>query len=301
MLASCRSKKARQNTGVATDSSTLRRCEGVSREWVSQGLFGKRVKIDLPRHESWVSTAKYLSEDLPILLKSESLHSVTDVLSLILESLPTNAEDFIKWMAEVRLQEEERDISFLSEEEKSRLVAKEGLLQQVQETKLFYFVRESLSWCSNPQSFSGKVSLSEITASVCCQGEELLNGGYKENKYFCCQPTCVRRLNQNAQTHKTTVSGTVISGDTERRYDVLVPQSLLTTSSSSKSRSYCSSSDNCFGMHHPGSNDVYTILLLALPAETWIGIRDENLLAEIFDLVSTEKLPDVLQEEVGHI
>lgn len=254
------------------------------------------------RHESWVSTAKYLAEDLPVLLKSESLHSVTDVLSLIFESLPTNAEDFIKWMAEVRLKEEEKDSSFLSEEEKSRLVAKEGLLQQVQETKLFNFVREWLSSCSNAQSCSDKVSLSETVANVCYQGEELLNGGHKENKYFCCQPTCVRHLTQNVQTHKTTVSGTVISGGTERTYDMLVPQSPLTPSPPSKSRSYCSSSsDNCFGMHHPGSNDVFTILLLALPSDTWIGVRDENLLAEIVDLVSTEKLPDVLQEEVLHL
>lgn len=76
------------------------------------------------RHESWFSSTKYLVEDLPILLKSESLHSVTDVLSLIFESLPTNAENFIKWMAEVRRKEEGRDGSVLSEEEKARLAAK---------------------------------------------------------------------------------------------------------------------------------------------------------------------------------
>ncbi|KAI0530623.1 hypothetical protein KFK09_000169 [Dendrobium nobile] len=254
------------------------------------------------RHESWFSSAKYLVEDLPILLKSESLHSISDVLSLMFESLPTNAENFIKWIAEVRRKEEDRDSSFLSEEEKARLAAKEGLLQQVHETKLFNIVRYWLSsCCSNAQSLCGKVSFSEIAASVCCQGAVLLSGGLREDKSLCCRSTCVKCLNPSDQTPITIVSGSVISGDTEQKVDMLVPVSPSTSLSSSNLRSYCSSAlENCSGMH-PGSNDVLTVLLLALPSDTWMGIKDEKLLDQIFDLVSTEKLPDVLQQEVLHL
>lgn len=69
-----------------------------------------------------MSTAKYLIDDVPVLLRSEGLHSVPDVLSLIFKSLLANAGDFIKWVAEVRRQEE--DGSGLSKEEKGRLAVK---------------------------------------------------------------------------------------------------------------------------------------------------------------------------------
>lgn len=66
--------------------------------------------------------AKYCVEDVPSLLKDESLDNVPTLLSLLLESLPANAGDLIKWVIEVRRGEEGG--SSLSKEEKERLIFK---------------------------------------------------------------------------------------------------------------------------------------------------------------------------------
>ncbi|PKA60595.1 Glutathione gamma-glutamylcysteinyltransferase 1 [Apostasia shenzhenica] len=251
------------------------------------------------RDESWVSTAKYLTEDVPLLLKSNRLHSVSDVVSLILERFPENAGDFIKWIAEVRMKEEDKNSSILSEEEKARLSVKEEVLQQVHETKLFNFVSDWLSsCCANAKSFRDRDSLPEIASSVCCQGAAVLSGGLGDNKGLCCRSTCVKHLNGIGQMPVKVVSGTVISGSTEQKVDMLVP---LSFPLSIKSGSCCSSaSDNCFAVH-PGSKDILTVLLLALPSDTWKGIQNEELLTQVLDLVSTENLPDILHAEVWHL
>lgn len=243
------------------------------------------------RHESWIKTAKYLIEDVPVLLKSGTLNNVPEVLSLIFKSLPANAGDFIKWVAEVRRQEENG--SCLSKEEKGRLAVKEIVLQQVHETQLFKYVADLLNSTSScwTSSLNDKQSLSEIAASVCSEGAVLLTGGQGESKGFCCRTTCVRCLRTNGDGPVTVVSGTVVSGSNEQGVDMLVPMS--------PAKSSCSSQNNC--VVHPASNDVLTVLLLALPAETWLGLKDEKLLAEIHCLVSIENLPDVLQEEVLHL
>ncbi|XP_008789410.2 glutathione gamma-glutamylcysteinyltransferase 1-like isoform X1 [Phoenix dactylifera] len=248
-------------------------------------------------HESWVSMARYLIDDVPILLKSEDLSSVPEVLLLLFKSLPANAGDFIKWIAEVRRQEE--DGSSLSKEEEERLAAKEEVLQQVRETELYKFVADLLSSASlcrkSFSSLSNNDSLSEIAASVCCQGAAILTGGLGVIQQFCSRATCVKCFRANGDAPITVVSGMVVSGKNEQGVDMLVPES------TAKSKSCCSSNPNDCVLKHPGSSDALTVLLLALPPCTWQGIKDERLLAEIHGLFSIENLPDVLQQEVLHL
>lgn len=74
------------------------------------------------KHESWVGVAKYLMDDVPLLLQSEEVKDIQDVLSVVIMSLPSNFEDFIKWVAEVRRRED--GTQSLSTEEKARLAVK---------------------------------------------------------------------------------------------------------------------------------------------------------------------------------
>ncbi|OVA13849.1 Phytochelatin synthase [Macleaya cordata] len=197
-------------------------------------LYTLSCKID-----SWVSTAKYLVDDVPILLKSEDVKDVQKVFSLVFTSHPTNFAEFIKWIVEVR--REEDGASCLSKEEKGRIAIKEEVLKQVKETKLFKHVTEWLS-----------------SSSSCCPSFANGNGS-------------------------------------EQVVDMLVPLS--------KTSCCGPSPGNCFGMH-PGSGDVLTALLLALPPQTWSGIKEEMLLQKIYDLVSTDSLPTLLQEEnslIGYV
>ncbi|KAF6156201.1 hypothetical protein GIB67_030204 [Kingdonia uniflora] len=255
-----------------------------------RGLFKQSCK-----HESWVSTAKYLMDDVPILLKSEDVKDVQNVLSVLFESPPAKFGEFIKWVAEVRRQED-GDIS-LSKEEKGRLTTKEEVLKQVRETELFKHVTEWISsrssCCRLIPSLGVKDTLPEIAANVCCQGAELLKGTPGSSSYgFCCSATCVKCSKANGDMPVTVVSGTVVSGNGKQRVDMLVPLS--------PPRSCSSGSNNYNGMY-PENNDVLTALLLALPLQTWAGIKKVKLLQEISGLVEIENVPSLLQEEVQHL
>lgn len=112
------------------------------------------------------------------------------------------------------------------------------------------------------------------------------------SKSFCCSETCIKCLRANGDAPVTVVSGTVISNGNKQGVDMLIP----VTPAKSKS-CCCFNHNNCVVMH-PTINDVLTVLLLALPSQTWMGIKDDRLLAEIHSLVSIENLPDVLEQEV---
>ncbi|EXB53498.1 Glutathione gamma-glutamylcysteinyltransferase 1 [Morus notabilis] len=247
------------------------------------------------KHESWIGIAKYLMDDVPLLLKSDNVKDIQKVLSVVFTSLPSNFEEFIKWVAEVRRHED--DSQGLSPEEKARLSVKEEVLKQVQDTGLFKHVTSFLSsanlCCKHSITSRFGEDLQNIAASVCCQGAEILSGNSGSQAY-CCQETCIRCLKANGDKPITVVSGTVVNGNTQQGVDVLVP------SSQTKPTCSCTGSRNYTGLH-PAGDDVLTALLLALPPETWSGIKEEKLLQEIRSLFSTENLPTLLQEEVLHL
>ncbi|XP_074582111.1 glutathione gamma-glutamylcysteinyltransferase 1-like isoform X2 [Curcuma longa] len=215
------------------------------------------------RDETWLSIAKYLINDVPILLKSEDLKSASQVLYRVLKSLPACAGDFIKQFLEVRSRDE--DGSTLSNEEKERLALKGEILKQVHETVLFRYVTDILS------SSITNGNLKEDIATVCCQGAGLLPG------------VSVCR------------TGIGFKGGNEQGINILVP------ASASVAESTCSSTFDAPVMVHSASNDAITVLLLALPASTWSGVKDANLLVEIQGLFSTENLANPLQNEVLHL
>lgn len=228
------------------------------------------------------------------MLKSDTVKGIKDVMSMIFSSLPPNFADFINWVAEVRRQEDAS--KNLSEEERGRLAVKEEVLKQVQETGLYKHVSDLLSVgasiCRIKPTLSHIDNLPNIAADVCCQGAGLLAGKTSSLDRFCCRETCVRSYRTNGDRSVTVVSGKVVGGNGEQEIDMLVP---------SLAKTCCNSRlDSCQGMH-PDSNDILTALLLALPPETWSGIREEKVLREIHSLMSTENLPLMLQEEVLHL
>ncbi|KAF4358193.1 hypothetical protein F8388_009476 [Cannabis sativa] len=247
------------------------------------------------KHESWIGIAKYLMEDVPLLLKSESVKDIQKVISIIFTSLPSNFEEFIKWVAEVRRRED--GAQGVSPEENARLSVKEEVLRQVQDTGLYKHVTEYLSSANscrrNITTPNNGDNLPKLAASVCCHGAEILFGKSGSQGY-CCRETCVKCLEANGRNPITVVCGTVVNGNSEQGVDMLLP------SSESSSTCHCSGSKDHIWLH-PAENDVLTALLLALPAETWSGIKEEKLLEEIYNLVSIENLPTFLQEEVFHL
>ncbi|KAI3741978.1 hypothetical protein L1987_59657 [Smallanthus sonchifolius] len=249
------------------------------------------------KHESWVNIAKYLMEDVPVLLSSKNVKDVKDVLSIVFNSLPSKFLEFIKWVAEVRRTEEGGQS--LSPEEQERLSIKGEILKQVQGTHLYKHVTDFLftdkSSCQGSQCLGKETSLTDIAASVCCQGAGFLKGNSESSNGFCCGETLVHCIKSNGDMPPVTVvSGTVTDGIVKQHVDMLVPLSPKNLNSSSPELT------NSIGMH-PASNDVLTALLLALPPQTWSGIKDDTLLQEIITLVSMDNLPTLLQEEIMHL
>ncbi|KAH9729238.1 glutathione gamma-glutamylcysteinyltransferase 1 [Citrus sinensis] len=242
------------------------------------------------KHENWVGIAKYLVDEVPKIVKSKDFKDFEEVLTILFTSLPSNFGEFVKWVAEVR-RREDGDHS-LSQEEKGRLALKEEVLRQVQETLLFKHVVTFLSsvnsCCRSMSVLVHKNELPDIAEKVCCQGARILAGKFDSSERFYCRETCVKCLKANSDKPVTLVSGTVVNGSIEQEVDVLVPSSQIGGCGCGPS--------NYIGIY-PVGNDILTVLILALPKETWSGIRDEKLSRQILGLVTTENLPTLLQEE----
>ncbi|GER46104.1 phytochelatin synthase 1 [Striga asiatica] len=265
--------------------------------YLAKKLQEKKKQKKSCKHESWTTTAKYLMDDVPVLLSSDNINDVKKVLSTVFTYLPSDFAEFIKWVAEIRRKED--GAQSLSEEEKERLTTKEEVLKQVQETGLYKLVSDILSSetlvCQMKQISCHQDNLSTIAANVCCQGAGILTGKPGSSSRFCCRETCVRCYRAvNSEKPVTVVSSTVVNGNGEQGVDMLVPSTQMEHNGCSLGS--CSNS----GMH-PDSNDVLTALLLAMPPQTWSNIKDETVLEEISSLVSTKNFHPLLQEEILHL
>lgn len=78
-------------------------------------------------------------DDVPLLLKSVDVKDVHQAVSIIVSSLPSNSEQFIKWVAEIRRREDGGPS--LSAEEKARLAIK---VQYVQSCIILSFIVYSI-------------------------------------------------------------------------------------------------------------------------------------------------------------
>lgn len=135
-------------------------------------------------------------------------------------------------------------------------------------------------------------SLSDVAAAVCCEGAGFLTGQPGSSAGFCCEKTCVKQISGDGGKSVTIVSGTVKDGLSNQGLQILVPIT-------NRQSNCCFDPRDCLGMH-PTGNDVLTVLLLALPMQTWSGIKDESLAQELTSLVSTENLPGLLKDEVSN-
>lgn len=170
------------------------------------------------------------------------------------------------------------------------------VLKQVQETGMYKHVVEFLSstnsCCRSLPILEMENNLPNIAASICRQGAEILAGKSGTLEGYCCSDMCVRCLKANGDGPVTLVSGTVMDGSSKQGLDVLVP--------STQTKSSCCGCGPSNGKKlYPAANDILTALVLALPPETWSGIKDEKLIQDIHALASTESLPLLLQEEVS--
>ncbi|KAH0939217.1 hypothetical protein HID58_006678 [Brassica napus] len=228
------------------------------------------------KDESWINIAKYLKEDVPRLVSSQHVDSVEKIISVVFKSLPSNFNTFIRWVAEIRITEDAKEN--LSAEEKSRLNLKQVVLKEVHETELFKHISKFLS------SVGYEDSMTFAAAKACCQGAEILSGC--SSIEFCCRE--VKCVNGAVEVEGTVVTGVVVRDGSEQNVDLLVP----------------STQTDCeYGPEatYPAGNDLFTVLLLALPPQTWSGIKDQALMNEMKQLISMAFLPTMLQEEVLHL
>nr|ADK61091.1 phytochelatin synthase [Kandelia candel] len=248
------------------------------------------------RDEGWKSVTKYLTEDVPLLFRTKDMKDVEDILAIVFRSPPSGLKEFIRWVAEVRRQEDGETI--LSEEEKGRLAIKEEVLKQVRETELFNYVSRWLlsesAMCRCATFSDAKDTLPEIAANVCCQGAKVLSGNISSD-CISLGKAGVKFLEGDGEKPVTMVQGTVITDSAGQSIDVLVPLS------QTKPNSLCGFDQNgCSGMH-PRTGDALTVLTFSLPQNAWSTIKEEKVREQMNSLVSVGNLPPLLQEEVMHL
>ncbi|KAH9603079.1 hypothetical protein KSS87_009457 [Heliosperma pusillum] len=235
------------------------------------------------------TATKYLTEMIPHLLSSEDIESVDDIISVIFTSAPKNLKNLINWVAEVRKLEDKSKC--LSEEENRRLVIKEEILKQVQETELYKHVIRWLlseSPCMCDASFSSHSSFREIASEVCHQGAQLLCGNV--DYATCSKSSQLKSAKTDNLQFISIASGSIIMKDPERGVEMLVPCCQRKSGSLSEDGSNASNGN-------PSVDDVLTVLILALPPSTWSYLKHLKLREDFYGIVSTDNLPDLLRQE----
>ncbi|XP_021763263.1 glutathione gamma-glutamylcysteinyltransferase 3-like [Chenopodium quinoa] len=248
------------------------------------------------RHDGWDTIAKYLSKKLQQLLSSEEIHNIQDILSVILASAPADLSNFINWVAEVRKQENGSNL--VSEEEQGRLVTKEEVLQQVRETELFKHLTRwflSGSSCMPKAILDGTDSLEKIASEVCCQGAQLFCGKVGSCGAISSKTTQLRSSDCDNAKSVTVVSANVVVEDSVCGAEILVP------SCQKSPGNPCECGLNTSDREHPSVVDGLTVLLLALPPDTWSCLKDAKLLKEFCGIISPKNLPDLLKQEILHL
>uniref|UniRef100_A0A0E0DRE6 glutathione gamma-glutamylcysteinyltransferase n=1 Tax=Oryza meridionalis TaxID=40149 RepID=A0A0E0DRE6_9ORYZ len=246
------------------------------------------------RDESWQSMAKYCIEVVPNLLRDNSVDNVLTILSRLVNHLPPNAGNFIKWVIEVRRQEEGG--SSPSREANEMPFLKEKVLQQIRDTKLFQLVHKlqcSKQPCCSCSSLTDEDSISQIAASVCCEATALLSGNLSSRDGLFSSETCSGCAQVNDDGLKNVITGKVVS-EGNGHVDKLSPISSTETC-------FCNSTLSNETVNYPSNTDILTVLLLSLHPSTWLCIEDEKLKAEFQSLVSTDDLPDPLKLEILHL
>lgn len=157
----------------------------------------------------------------------------------------------------------------------------DDVLQQIRETELFKHVA---IWVSS--------------GSRCCTGfpvsiDEYTSLGSETSEVYFCTSICSK---SNGSNHADVVSSSAtLNGSEYRGVDLLVPMS---PDKSTSSCSFGSCSSICT-MKNLEIDNVLTILLFALPPQTWQSIKKEGLLEEIYAVVSIKDFPHILQEAVS--
>ena len=138
-------------------------------------------------------------------------------------------------------------------------------------------------------------SFDSTVSEVCCQGAQVLCGKVGSSIANSSETTQLRPSECGHIEPVTVISGKVPIDNIECGIEILVP------CCQTESFGPCECSLNTSNREHPSTVDVLTVLILALPSDTWVHLKDAKLREDFCDLVSTNNLPDLLQQEVSTI
>ncbi|PKI71906.1 hypothetical protein CRG98_007674 [Punica granatum] len=270
--------------------------------WLTKYANAKK-SLQSCKNESWIGIAKYLMDDIPRLLKSEHVKDIRRLIGVICESLPPDFEKYIHWIVEVRRAEDAGTNK--CREEKGRLDVMDEVLKQVQETDLHQDVLEFLlssSCCTRlPSSFNEEENLQKFVSSIRCKCAEILAGNIGCSGCSHCGETenCTKCISadDNNNNATTVLRETVAYGQNEEKVEMLIPFSQVKVEHRDSNDL---GGNACIKLQPAGSN-ILTVLLLALPPETWSRVKNPELQQEMYGIFSTENLPPLLQEEVLHL